>query len=233
MLLAFFCFVSLVTWCHCVCFSCYLRQNGGTINVSKFEDFTSRLCPHIPCCSVKSGASLPYFTHRFTQNAHKSETGICVQICKTFRPILYEFRTSWSHIALFHFPTALNAFRHLNMSQTLSQLPSWPAIQASCCYRHASIVSSPPSCPSPDGGGDLEFWGPRTAGCSGLGSIPMGCVVLGRGAEAPRLGGLSIWLEAGLSHVTWVHYDATMCLPCPVCSVLLVLHFLRFGLFVF
>ena len=41
-----------------------------------------------------------------------------------------------------------------------------------------------------------------------------------------------IWLEPGLSHVTWLHYDATMCLPCLVCSVLPVLHFLRFGLFV-
>ena len=43
---------------------------------------------------------------------------------------------------------------------------------------------------------------------------------------------LLIWLEPGMSHVTWVHYDATMCLACPVCSVLLVWHFLRFGLFV-
>ena len=36
----------------------------------------------------------------------------------------------------------------------------------------------------------------------------------------------------GLSHVTWVHYDATMWLPCLVCSILPFLHFLRFDLFV-
>ena len=44
--------------------------------------------------------------------------------------------------------------------------------------------------------------------------------------------GLSIWLEPGLSCVTWVHYDASLCRPCLVCSVLHVLHFLRFGPFV-
>ena len=55
---------------------------------------------------------------------------------------------------------------------------------------------------------------------------PMGCAVLGRGADPPpRFWGLLIWLEPGLSHVTWVHYDATMCLACLVCSVLPVLHF--------
>ena len=54
----------------------------------------------------------------------------------------------------------------------------------------------------------------------------MGCSVLGRGAEPPQFWVLLIWLEPGISHVTWVHYDATMCLPCFVCSVLPVLHFL-------
>ena len=39
-----------------------------------------------------------------------------------------------------------------------------------------------------------------------------------------------IWLEPGMSHVTWMHYDATMCLACFVCSILPVLHFLRFDL---
>ena len=58
----------------------------------------------------------------------------------------------------------------------------------------------------------------------------MGCAVLGRGAEPPQFWVLLIWLEPGLSHVTWVHYDATMCLACLVCSVLPVLHFLQFGL---
>ena len=57
---------------------------------------------------------------------------------------------------------------------------------------------------------------------------PMGCSVLGRGAEPPQFWVLLIWLEPGISHVTWVHYDATMCLPCFVCSILPVLHFLRF-----
>ena len=58
----------------------------------------------------------------------------------------------------------------------------------------------------------------------------MGCSVLGRGAEPPQFWVLLIWLEPGISHVTWVHYDATMCLACFVCSILPVLHFLRFDL---
>ena len=58
----------------------------------------------------------------------------------------------------------------------------------------------------------------------------MACAVLGRGAEPPQFWVLLIWLDPGSSHVTWVHYDATMCLACFVCSILPVLHFLRFGL---
>ena len=65
-----------------------------------------------------------------------------------------------------------------------------------------------------------------------VGDWMMGCSVLGRGAEPPQFWVLLIWLEPGISHVTWVHYDATMCLPCFVCSILPVLHFLRFDLFV-
>ena len=42
----------------------------------------------------------------------------------------------------------------------------------------------------------------------------VGCSVLGRGAEPPQFWVLLIWLEPGISHVTWVHYDATMCLAC-------------------
>ena len=61
-------------------------------------------------------------------------------------------------------------------------------------------------------------------------SAEVGCSVLGRGAEPPQFWVLLIWLEPGISHVTWVHYDATMCLPCFVCSILPVLHFLRFDL---
>ena len=60
--------------------------------------------------------------------------------------------------------------------------------------------------------------------------LRLGCSVLGRGAEPPQFWVLLIWLEPGSSHVTWVHYDATMCLACFVCSVLPVLHFLRFDL---
>ena len=60
----------------------------------------------------------------------------------------------------------------------------------------------------------------------------VGCSVLGHGAEPPQFWVLLIWLEPGISHVTWVHFDATMCLPCFVCSILPVLHFLRFDLFV-
>ena len=63
-----------------------------------------------------------------------------------------------------------------------------------------------------------------------LGPSNMGCSVLGRGAEPSQFWVLLIWLEPGISHVTWVHYDATMCLPCFVCSILPVLHFLRFDL---
>ena len=64
----------------------------------------------------------------------------------------------------------------------------------------------------------------------GGGDGPVGCSVLGRGAEPPQFWVLLIWLEPGISHVTWVHHDATMCLPCFVCSILPVLHFLRFDL---
>ena len=46
--LAFFCCVLRVTWCHHVRFLCYLRHNGGTINVSKFEVVTSRLFSTYP-----------------------------------------------------------------------------------------------------------------------------------------------------------------------------------------
>ena len=60
--------------------------------------------------------------------------------------------------------------------------------------------------------------------------VVVGCSVLGRGAEPPQFWVLLIWLEPGISHVTWVHYDATMCLACFVCSRLPVLHFLRFDL---
>ena len=63
-------------------------------------------------------------------------------------------------------------------------------------------------------------------------ALGMRCSVLGRGAEPPQFWVFSIWLEPGISHVTWVHYDATMCLACFVCSILPVLHFLRFDLFV-
>ena len=66
--LATFCYVLRAPWCHRVCFSCYLRQNGGTINVSKFEVSTSPLFPpHIRWCSVESGMNSPKFPHRLTQ----------------------------------------------------------------------------------------------------------------------------------------------------------------------
>ena len=58
----------------------------------------------------------------------------------------------------------------------------------------------------------------------------MGCSVLGRGAEPPQSWLLVIWFEPGISQVTRVHYDATMCLACFVCPILPVLHFLRFDL---
>ena len=54
----------------------------------------------------------------------------------------------------------------------------------------------------------------------------VGCTVVGRGVEPPQCWWLLLWLEPGPSHVTWVHYDASMCLACLICSVLPVLHFL-------
>ena len=91
--LATFCCVLRVTWCHRVCFLCYLRQNGGTINVSKFEVLASCLFPHIRCCSVEPGANLPNFTHRFTQHSHKFKT-------VNFVRMSYEFRTNWPPFCL-------------------------------------------------------------------------------------------------------------------------------------
>ena len=58
----------------------------------------------------------------------------------------------------------------------------------------------------------------------------VGCSVPGRGAEPPQFWVLLIWLEPGISHVTWVHYDATMCLACFGCWILPVLQFLHFDL---
>ena len=63
-----------------------------------------------------------------------------------------------------------------------------------------------------------------------MAALLLGCSVLGRGAEPPQFWVLLIWLEPGISHVTWVHYDATMCLACFFCSILPVLHLLRFDL---
>ena len=58
----------------------------------------------------------------------------------------------------------------------------------------------------------------------------LGCSVPGRGAAPPQFWVLLIWFEPEISHVTWVHYDATMCLACFVSSILPVLHFLQFDL---
>ena len=77
--LATFCCVLLVTWCHRVCFSCCLRQNGATINMSRFKVLTSRLFPHIWCCSVEFGANSP----KFTQDSHKIHTHSRWRICPT------------------------------------------------------------------------------------------------------------------------------------------------------
>ena len=87
-------------------------------------------------------------------------------------------------------------------------------------------------------GGDIEAEGAEAKAKNAVMSMPtvkiitqrVGCSVLGCGAEPPQFWVLLIWLEPGISHVTWVHYDATMCLPCFVCSILPVLHFLRFDL---
>ena len=80
-------------------------------------------------------------------------------------------------------------------------------------------------CPHPEARPSLHLAGNRELNGDGV-EHDMGCSVLGRGAEPPQFWVLLIWLETGISHVTWVHYDATMCLACFVCSILPVLHFL-------
>ena len=57
--------------CPLLRFSCYLRQNGGVIKVSKLEVLTSRLLSHIWCRSVEPSANSPKFTHIFTPDSHK------------------------------------------------------------------------------------------------------------------------------------------------------------------
>ena len=99
----FFGCVLRVTWCHCVCFSCCFRQNGGTINVSKLEVLTSRLIPHIRCCSVESSAKPPTFTHRFAQHSHKWKIVNFVQIRTKFARISHELAPILScHCSLLH-----------------------------------------------------------------------------------------------------------------------------------
>ena len=93
--------------------------------------------------------------------------------------------------------------------------------------KHVHLVTPETLCQS----GFSGWWSPGDK-VFATADIAVGCAVLGRGAEPTQFWVLLIWLEPGISHVTWVHYDATMCLACLVCSVLPVLHFLRFGLFV-
>ena len=106
-------------------FSCYLRQNSVTINVSKFMVSTSRLFPHIRCCPVESGVNSPKFTQELLQiegcefrmklvrNSHELLTSV-VRILYAFVPLC----TLWlSH-------SALIAFRFFIMLPTLSQQPS-------------------------------------------------------------------------------------------------------------
>ena len=75
-----FCYVLRIIWCHQTCFSCYLRQNGGAINVSKFEVLTSPLFPYFRFCSVGPSANSPNLTHRFAQDSHNFKTLNFVQI---------------------------------------------------------------------------------------------------------------------------------------------------------
>ena len=108
--LATFCCVLRVTCCHRVRFSCYLRQNGATINASKFKVLPSRLFPHIRCSSVEFGANSP----KFTQDSLQIQGCEFVRISDEFVPIC-TLSLSYS---------TLIAFRYLIMSQTLSQLAS-------------------------------------------------------------------------------------------------------------
>ena len=107
-------------------------------------------------------------------------------------------------------------------------LAEMPQEMAQHTWKHLCVmlmVTKQGGTPLPEFAGD---WAPvsRAGWDDKIYEVTMECAVLGRGAEAPQFWGLLIWLEPGLSHVTWVHYDATMCLACLVCSILLVLHVL-------
>ena len=69
-----FCSVLRVTWCHRVCFSCYLCTKRGAINVCKLEVLTSHLVQHIRWCAVESEIHAPKFTHKFTLDSEMHET---------------------------------------------------------------------------------------------------------------------------------------------------------------
>ena len=104
--LAHFCCVLRVTWCHCVCFSCYLRQNGATINVSKFKVLPSRLFLHIRCCFVEPAANSPNFTQDSLQIQGCTIRTNFVPIC----PTLHSFAFLLSSHCFSLFDYVANAF---------------------------------------------------------------------------------------------------------------------------
>ena len=137
-------------------------------------------------------------------------------------------------------PSGLDALRHVRSTYYGKNTP-YPMVARTCGRNLESFCLPTVVCFDPIGQMGTSCW------CTQCNSEPkrdtnidswyhrtfrlyVGCSVLGRGAEPPQFWGLLIWLEPGISHVTWVHYDATMCLACFVCSILPVLHFLRFDL---
>ena len=77
-----------------------------------------------------------------------------------------------------------------NLQATFQKAPLHALLVSRSCIPHDEAMSTFPQCM--DG---------------------VGCAVLGRGAEPPEFWVLLIWLEPGISHVTWVHYDLNN-VPC-------------------
>ena len=130
---------------------------------------------------------------------------------------LYEARTS--RFALLVLVCLFACFRKdACLSKVLSEVSSISTITRSCGHPYPGSVR--------------PAFGRSTWTASYLSFLADGMRCSRGWSGTPPNLGLLIWLEPGLSHVTWVDYDATMCLACLVCSILLVLHHLRFGLFV-
>ena len=162
--LAIFCYILRVTWCHCVRFSCHFRQNGGIVNVSKLEVLTSRRLPYIFGVFWSNLVRICGISHIDSQK---------IPTNPRWR-ISYEFRRNFTQICPHCTVSLSQSSQRLSLFEYVAKVfpTSVHVVQAQCCRRHPRAVSSPPSRSSPDRGGDLQLRGPRSGGCSGLGSIP-------------------------------------------------------------